>query len=229
MKKIILTVSAAIITLSATAQPLQQVKDWAQFNRYAQANDELTQAPLAVLFGDSITDNWAVQRPEFFSSNNFAGRGISGQTTSEMLVRFRQDVISLHPRVVVILAGTNDVAQNNGFIKFEDAVGNILSMCELARAHGILPVICSVPPSNRFFWKPGATPAQDIIRFNGILKTAADNAGLIYVDYHSAMTAPDGSFPAEYSKDGCHPIAAGYEKMEGILLPYIHLALESLK
>lgn len=228
MKKHIITLAAMLISTIISAQP-GQPQDWAQFNRYAKDNAELAESPSVVLFGDSITDFWVPQRPAFFTDNHFIGRGISGQTTSEMLVRFRQDVIGLHPRMVVILAGTNDVARNNGFIEYENAVGNILSMCELARAHGILPLVCSVPPSNRFFWKPDARPAQDIIRFNGILKAAADNAGIIYVDYHGAMAAEDGSFPAEYSEDGCHPTANGYAKMEEILLPYIHLAFDSLK
>lgn len=228
MKKCFLTLTAMVLCSILSAQP-QKSQDWAQFSRYANDNAALTGTPAVVLFGDSITDAWVPQRPEFFTGNNFVGRGISGQTTSEMLVRFRQDVIGLHPRIVVILAGTNDVAQNNGYIAYENSVGNILSMCELARVHGILPIVCSVPPSNRFFWKPDARPAKDIIRFNGILKSAADTAGIIYVDYHGAMAADDGSFPAEYSQDGCHPTAEGYAKMEEILLPYIHLAFDSLK
>lgn len=224
MKRIL--VMALLASLCGLASAQQQDQDWAAFGRYAEANAALTESPLVVFMGDSITDFWVPQHPEFFSENRFVGRGISGQTTVQMLIRFRQDVIALHPRVVVILAGTNDVAHNLGAISVENAVGNILSMCELARIHGIVPIICSVPPSNRFFWRPEMKPAQDIIAFNKVLKAAADGAGLMYVDYHGAMAAPDGSFPKEYSDDGCHPVRAGYDKMEEVVLPYIRMALQ---
>ncbi len=199
--------------------------DWAGFNRYAAANDSLTVSPKVVFIGDSITDFWADMRPEFFSSNDFLGRGIGAQSTANMLCRFQQDCIDLHPKVVVLLCGTNDVAQNNGVISKENVVAEIKSMCELARVHGIVPVVCSVLPCNRFYWREDMKPGQDIIELNKLLREYATTAGIIYCDYHSEMTLPDGSLPLEYSEDGCHPIAKGYEKMEEIVLPYIQKAL----
>ena len=227
MKRILAIMVLALAGLAASAQEYDE--DWAGFGRYAAANEALEESPLVVFMGDSITDFWVPQRPSFFKDNNFVGRGISGQTTVQMLIRFRQDVIALHPRIVVILAGTNDIAHNLGAISYENAVGNILSMCELARTHGILPIVCSVTPCHKFFWRPEAKPAAEVIAFNKILKSAADTAGIIYVDYHSALTGPGGSFPEEYSKDGCHPVAAGYARMEEVVLPYIHLALKSIE
>jgi len=224
MKRFLTTLGIALLCLTSFAQRFDE--DWADFGRYAKANASLTKSPLVVFMGDSITDFWVTQRPSFFTDNDFVGRGISGQTTSKMLVRFRNDVIALHPRIVVILAGTNDIAHNLGAITYENSVGNILSMCELARVHGILPIVCSVTPSHRFFWRPEIeNPAPEIIAFNKVLKAAADTAGIIYVDYHSALAGPGGSFPEEYSKDGCHPVAAGYAKMEEVILPYIRMAL----
>ena len=138
MKRLFLTLSLCLAAVVAVAQNDKKT-DWAQFYRYAEANKTVATRPDAVFMGNSITDGWASQDPEFFKQNNFVGRGISGQTSSEMLVRFRRDVIDLNPRCVVILSGTNDVARNNGYIAPENTVGNIISMCELAKANGIEP------------------------------------------------------------------------------------------
>ena len=142
----------------------QRNRDWASFWRYEKANAELTQTPKVVFMGNSITDNWARMHKEFFEENNFAGRGIGGQTTCEMLVRFQADVIALKPKLVLIMAGTNDVAGNNGKITLEHAVQNIISMCELAKAHNIRPLICSVPPCGGFSWAPEVKDAAGTIR-----------------------------------------------------------------
>ena len=130
-----------ISALTAYAQP--QIGDWAKFGRYEEANKEVSVRPKAVFMGDSITDFWVENDPDFFTDNNFIGRGISGQASAHMLVRFRRDVIDHHPKYVVILAGTNDVAKNLGVISHENTLGNIISMCELARANKIRPIICS--------------------------------------------------------------------------------------
>ncbi len=214
-----MTIIAVIMAATGYAQ-----EDWAKFERYAAANDTVKTAPKAVLMGDSITDGWARQRPDFFSANNFLGRGISGQTASQMLCRFQNDVVAHSPKVVVILAGTNDIAHNNGWASPENVVSEIKSMCDIARANKIVPVICSVLPCNYFRWRKEMTPAQDIIALNKALKKLADDEKIVYVDYHSAMAAEDGSLPAEYTKDGCHPIAAGYEVMEKIIVPHIDRA-----
>lgn len=191
--------------------------DWAQFGRYEKANAELKasgQKVKAVFMGNSITDGWASQRPEFFSENGYVGRGISGQTSSEMLVRFRSDVIDLHPKVVIILAGTNDVAGNNGFITMEHTMQNIQSMCELAKANKITPILCSVTPSRGFRWRPDQDPGEDIAKLNGMIQAYAKKNGYTYVDYFSALADEKGSMAPGLSNDDCHPTAAGYEIME---------------
>ena len=194
-----------LATLGASAQ-----KDWANFGRYAEANAKVTTAPDAVFMGNSITDNWARMDPEFFSRNNFIGRGISGQTSSEMLVRFRRDVIDLHPKVVVILSGTNDVAQNNGYIAPENTLGNIISMCELAKANGIKVILCSVTPTSVFGWRREIEPAQKIRDLNKLIKAYAEANKIHYLDYYPALTDEKGGLPPKWSNDTCHPNLACY-------------------
>lgn len=184
VKKIVLALFAVVSVCTAFAQSKW---DWANFGRYEEANAELEERPRAVFMGDSITDNWFKFDPGFFTDNGFAGRGISGQVTSQMLVRFRRDVIELSPKYVVILAGTNDIALNNGSISIENIFGNIVSMCELAKLHRIKPVICSVTPASSFSWRQELSPAEDIIRLNEMLREYAESHRIPYVDYHSAL------------------------------------------
>lgn len=166
MKNTLVLLLGILIPMMASAQ-----NDWPNYDRYAEANAQVTVAPKAVLMGDSITDGWPFADPEFFSDNNFVGRGISGQVTNQMLLRFRQDVIDLHPKYVVILAGTNDIAENSGKIDIEKTFGNIVSMCDLARANGIKPIICSVIPAASFYWHPHVTgAAEKIVQFNTMLE-----------------------------------------------------------
>lgn len=212
MKKTIIIICSILCFNIANAQ------DWAKFSRYENANAEVTRTPKAVFMGDSITDGWAAQDQDFFTSNNFLGRGISGQTTSHMLVRFRRDVIDHNPKYVVILAGTNDIAKNNGEISLENIVGNIVSMCELAKANKIKPVICSVLPADRYGWRPGMTPAQDIVKLNEMLKEYAASARIKYVDYHSVLKDENNGLPAKHAKDGVHPNLDCYKIMEEIIL-----------
>mgnify|MGYP003298985513 FL=1 len=216
MKKILLF-SLLLLSLTALAQP----KDWAQFNRYESSNDSLSKRPTVVFMGNSITDCWADTVPAFFADNNFVGRGISGQVSSQMLVRFQEDVINLHPKVVVILCGTNDIAQNNGYISHEHILQNIQSMCELARFHRIKPIVCSVLPAKAFKWRPDLQPAADIIRLNEMLRVFAKENKIPYVDYYSALVDKDGGLPIEYSKDGVHPNANGYAVMEAVIMPIL--------
>ena len=212
MKKTIIIICSIFCFNIANAQ------DWASFSRYENANTEVTTTPKAVFMGDSITDGWAAMDQDFFTSNNFLGRGISGQTTSHMLVRFRRDVIDHSPKYVVILAGTNDIAQNNGKISLENILGNIVSMCELAKANKIKPVICSVLPADRYGWRPGMTPAQDIVKLNEMLKEYAASARIKYVDYHSVLKDENNGLPAKHAKDGVHPNLDCYKIMEEIIL-----------
>ena len=214
MRKVCVFIIGILVPMLAVAQ-----NDWANYNRYAEANAQVTEAPKAVLMGDSITDGWPSADPESFSDNNIVGRGISGQGTSQMLLRFRQDVIELHPKYVVILAGTNDIAENSGKIDMEKTFGNIVSMCDLAKANGIKPIICSVIPAASFRWHPHVTgAAEKIVQLNQMLKAYAKENKIKYVDYHSAMKDERGGLPESLAKDGVHPTREGYDIMKNLLL-----------
>ena len=197
---------------------------WANTARYAQANADMKVKPVAVLMGDSITEGWVGNDPELFSSNNFLVRGISGQTTSHMLCRFRQDVVELSPKYVLILAGTNDIALNNGPISIEDTFANIVSMCDIAKANKIKPVLCSVVPCKEYGWRPEITDVADkIMALNTMLKDYARKNRFTYIDYHTPMKDADNGLPYNLSHDGCHPTLDGYKIMEEILLEALNL------
>ena len=174
MKQTLLSLLVALCcTATLSAQDLPD-RDWANFGRYASANATVTSAPKAVLMGDSITDGWYRNDEAFFHDNNFVGRGISGQVSAQMLVRFRRDVIDLHPKYVVILAGINDIARNDGYIALENTFANIVSMCELARANKIKPVLCPLVPSDRVAWRPAITDTREQVeRLNTMIKDYA--------------------------------------------------------
>ena len=195
--------------------------DWARFNRYEDINDTIQKPVKVVFLGNSITDGWYKKRTEFFKKNDFIGRGISGQTTSQMLVRFQADIIDLHPRMVVILAGTNDIAQNNGFISYKHILQNIKSMCELAKLHKIKPVLCSIPPVYQFQWHKDLKPAENIKMMNELIKKYAAENNIPYVDYYSELVDERGGMRATLSEDGAHPNADCYEIMEKIVLKTI--------
>lgn len=208
-----------ILTCILIFQQAHAQDDWANIGRYAQANSEMTVRPKAVFMGDSITQCWYDADPSFFNDNNFACRGISGQTTSHMLVRMRKDVVDLHPKYVVILAGTNDIAKNNGFIEVDDIYGNIVSMCEIAKANKVKPVICSVLPVKQYKWRPEVTDcAERIIRLNAMLEDYAKASRCIYVDYHSVMKYDENGLPQKWSYDGVHLNGDGYDVIEKIIL-----------
>ena len=222
-----LIVALALVTgsaLYAQNQPIDYMHyDWAQMGRYVDANKAVEGKDIDVVFyGNSITENWARMRPEFFEKNGFVGRGISGQTTFRLLGRFRQDVIDLNPRRVVILAGINDLAFNDGIIPMENTLDNIQSMCELAQLHGIKVYLCSVLPCNRFFWRPEAGDrSADVVVLNRMLRDYANAAGIVYVNYFPAMSNGNNVMKDGYSMDGCHPTVEGYEVMEKIILDYL--------
>lgn len=201
----------------ATSSLYAQQTDWANFGRYEAANKAVTKAPEVVFMGNSITEGWWNNDSTFFKTHNYVGRGISGQTSSQMLVRFRSDVINLKPKAVVILAGTNDVAQNNGYIALENVLGNIISMAELAKAHKIKVYLCSVMPAYEFGWRKGLEPAPKIARLNEMIKDYAQKNKLTYVDYYSKLVDDRGGLPEKYSKDGVHPTLDGYKVMEEIV------------
>ena len=220
MKKFLILLSLFAFHFSfLMAQPSH---DWAKFGTYAAANAELKsqQTPISVVFyGNSITQIWYEIHPEFFTTNGFVGRGIGGQTSSELLVRFRQDVIDLHPETVVILCGTNDIAHNNGIIAPEHTLGNIISMCELAQCNHIRPILCSPLPARSFYWHPAITDVpQKIHALNELIRAYAEQHDILYVDYYSAMVDKDGGLKPGLTDDEVHPTLAGYEIMEPIIL-----------
>lgn len=207
----------AACTLATSSVFAQQNTDWANFGRYEAANKAVTKAPAVVFMGNSITEGWWRNDSTFFKTRNYIGRGISGQTSSQMLVRFQNDVINLKPKAVVILAGTNDVAQNNGYITLENVMSNIISMAELAKAHKIKVYLCSVLPVYEFGWRKGLEPAPKIARLNEMIKEYAGKNQLTYVDYYSQLVDDRGGLPEKYSNDGVHPTMDGYKIMEEVI------------
>lgn len=192
--------------------------DWANKARYARANQELSRVvdtTRIVLMGNSITEFWEETHPGFFTSNHLVGRGISGQVSSQMLARFRQDVINLKPRVVVINCGTNDIAENNGPYDEDVTMDNIVSMTELAQAHGIEVVLSSVLPCDEFCWNPQVQHVvKKIKHLNERILEYCNAKQIPYIDYFSSMTADGSSLNKGFTEDGVHPNAAGYDIME---------------
>jgi len=181
-----------------------------------------------VFMGDSITEGWHFTGADgFFPGKPYINRGISGQTTPQMLVRFRQDVIALKPKVVVILAGTNDIAGNTGPMTIEQTEDNLASMADLAAANHIRIVLCSVLPAFDYPWKRGLEPAPKILAINAWMKALANEKGYVYVDYHSAMKDEKDGLPLTLSLDGVHPLPAGYTVMKPLVEAGIEKALKS--
>ncbi|AKA36240.1 SGNH/GDSL hydrolase family protein [Flagellimonas lutaonensis] len=203
------------VTMTATAQ------DWANLQKYKEANARL-EAPAegenrVVFMGNSITEGWSVANPGFFEGKPYINRGISGQTTPQILLRFRQDVIDLQPKVVVILAGTNDIAGNTGPMTLQQIHDNILSMVELAQANGIKPIVSSVLPAYDYPWRPGLEPNIKIPKLNTMLKKMAKEKGVMYLDYFSAMADDRNGLPKELAGDEVHPTKKGYAIMEKLV------------
>jgi lysophospholipase L1-like esterase len=202
--------------------------DYGQLNRNRGDNGSLRAMPLpadrVVFFGDSITDMWKLET--YFPDKPYVNRGIGGQTTPQMLVRFRQDVIDLHPKVVVILAGTNDIAGNTGPMLSEDIEANLSSMAELARGHGIRVVFASVLPVHNYTDRSkdlfAQRPGERILELNGWLKKYCADNGLAYLDYFSALVDDKGLLKKELADDGLHPNAAGFK----IMAPLAEAAIE---
>ena len=210
-------------------------QDWREFAnlaRYAEANANLVKQATAsdriVFMGDSITEGWSYFDPQMFQEPSFVNRGIGGQTTPQMLMRFRSDVIALDPEAVVILAGINDIAGNTGSASVEEIAGNIIAMAELAAANDIKVLLCSVLPAIDFPWSPGLQPAPKVKALNALIKGYAEEKGHTYVDYYSATVDDQGGLrvPEFTSADDLvHPNIAGYKVMEALLRPAITSAL----
>ena len=206
----------------------EKTYDFGQLARYEADNNALSGKPVSVVFlGNSITDFWVDKHPEFFSDNGYVDRGISGQTTSQMLVCFREDVLQLKPEIVVILAGINDIAENTGPYTEAYTFGNIKTMAELAQAKGIKVILCSILPCNKFFWNPDITDmVPKIISLNAKIKSYADANGLPYVNYYDQMIyGSDGALNPDYTSDGCHPTLEGYLVME----PLVKAEIDSVR
>ena len=206
-------------------------QDWPNLGRFSKENAALT-APAkgenrVVFMGNSITQGWIENRPEFFTNNPFVNRGISGQTTPQMLVRFRQDVIALQPKVVVILAGTNDIAGNTGPSTLEMIENNMASMAELANANNIRVVLSSVLPVLDYPWRKGLEPAEKIVTLNAWMKAYCEKKGFIYLDYFTPMANEQHGMKAELTRDGVHANLAGYKVMEPLVEAAIQKALKS--
>jgi lysophospholipase L1-like esterase len=225
--KVLKPVVWTVLLLAISMNHLYAQKDWAAFERYRQANQDLP-APLqgenrVVFMGDSITDAWPT---DFFKNKPYFNRGISGQTTPQMLLRFRADVINLKPKVVVILAGVNDIAGNTGPSTLEMITDNIESMCELATANRIKVILCSVLPANNFPWRPGIQPADKIIELNRRYQNYANLKGHIYLDYYTPMADAEKGLKSVYASDAVHPNEEGYKVMEPLVENAVKKALK---
>ena len=224
MNKFIIAVVIAVLFINPIFS-----QDWANLKRFQKDNTELMSSkskdPRIVLMGNSITEGWLNFSPEFFEGKNYINRGIGGQTTPQMLLRFRQDVVDLNPAVVVILAGINDIAGNTGPSTIEMIEDNIISMAEIAKANGIKVVLSSVLPAYDFPWKQGLEPAEKVVKLNKLLKKYARKQKMVYLDYFSAMADKKNALIEELGYDGVHPNAAGYKVMEPLFEKAVKKAL----
>jgi lysophospholipase L1-like esterase len=221
-------VSAAARAQTAPATPEppgpptehQLLTDWPDLQHYRDDNLRVRALPAGarrvVFLGDSITREWPLFHPEFFAPNGYICRGISGQTTPQMLVRLRQDVISLAPEAMHLMAGTNDIAENTGPYHPEATTNNIISIAELAKLHGIRVILASVPPAVEYGWHPGHEPAPKIRALNEWIRKYAVGAGFIYADYTAILDNGVGGMKPGLSYDGVHPSKAGYQAMEQV-------------
>ena len=205
-------------------------QDWASLEKYKSANEALPEIQKGekrvVFMGNSITEGWVNMRPDFFKNNLFVGRGISGQTTPQMLIRMRQDVLNLNPDAVIILAGTNDIAGNTGTMTLDEILGNIKSMAELADANGIKVILSSVLPAYDYPWHPGLEPNVKIPVLNKMIESYSKSKGYYYLDYFSEMADERNGLPKRYADDEVHPTVLGYRVMEPLVLEAITIFLK---
>jgi lysophospholipase L1-like esterase len=199
-------------------EPERLLTDWAWLARYRDDNARLISSKAkvhAVFLGDSITEGWASTDPGFFA-NGVVGRGISAQTTPQLLVRMYSDVIALRPRVVHIMAGTNDIAHNTGPMTAQDSKNNIMAMCEIAWSHKIRIVLGSVPPASKYWWRPEARPKAEALALNDWMRGYAKQVNALYADYAAALSDAQGNVKLELAKDEVHPTKEGYAAMRPI-------------
>jgi len=205
-----------------------QLQDWPYLKKYQKENANLpileSGEKRIVFMGDSITEFWSVLCPEFFDGKPYINRGISGQTSPQMLIRFRADVIDLKPSIVVLLAGANDLAGNTGPSTLEMITDNIFSMAELAKVHQIKVILCSVLPAYDFDWKPGSFPAEKIVTLNTMMQQYAEANEILYLDYHSALVDERKGLDANFTDDEVHPNKKGYE----VMAPLVEKAINEM-
>jgi len=215
MKKLLLLLTISCVTSSVLAQ------DWANLERFKKENSTIMQeqktAQRIVFMGNSITEDWSNFDPDFFNENQYINRGIGGQTTPQMLLRFRQDVVDIKANTVVILAGINNIAENTGPITLNQILGNIISMCELAGQNNIRVILCSVLPANNFPWQPKINPTQKVNELNKMILEYANSKSITYVDYYSKMVDEQQGLIPSYGYDPVQPNLEGYVVMKHIL------------
>ena len=209
-----------IIINLIVSYPFICAHDWPQLSRYSEKNKQLglpsKNEDRVVFMGNSITEGWSTIFPEFFEGKQYINRGISGQTTPQMLIRFRPDVIDLKPKVVLILAGINDIAGNTGPSTVKMISDNIISMAELANANNIKVIISSILPAKDFPWSPGMNPPPKILAVNKIIEQYAKANNMIYLDYYSSMVDKNFALIENYGSDGVHPNRKGYQVMSSL-------------
>ena len=192
-------------------------QDWPELGKYSEDNKRYANLydneDRVVFMGNSITQNWETTLPEFFEGKSYINRGISGQTTPQMLIRFRPDVIDLKPKVVIILAGINDIAENTGPSTVKMVSDNIISMAELAKVNGIDVIISSILPAKDISWRPRVNPQSKISAVNKIIEQYAKENGMIYLDYYSSMVDKNNGLKTHYGSDSVHPNKKGYKIM----------------
>jgi len=219
-----------IIFLTTGLGVMVNAQDWANLSRFRAENESLG-SPVngeqrVVFMGNSITESWSSFDPGFFTGKPYINRGISGQTTPQMLIRFRPDVVNLKPCLVVLLAGTNDIAGNTGPATPGMIMDNIISMAELAKSNGIKVILCSVLPVFEYPWSPGKNPVEKIAILNSLIKDYADNNSILYLDYYSRMSDEKSGLKSEYTYDGVHPNEAGYKLMALLVEEAINKVLD---
>jgi lysophospholipase L1-like esterase len=225
MKKIILS----LIITSMLTPKLIEAQDWANLKRYQIENSSLKNPEpnenRVVFIGNSITEGWSSHQPEFFKNKSYINRGIGGQTTPQMLIRFKQDVVDLKPKVVVICGGTNDIAGNTGPSSIKMIVDNISAMSEIAKANSIKVIIAAVHPAFDYPWRPGLKPNEKIPALNKLLKAYSEKNKIIYLDYFSAMVDDKNGLRSDLGSDGVHPNKKGYQIMAPLAEAAIQKAL----
>jgi lysophospholipase L1-like esterase len=231
MKKVLLYLLILTASLASSQESdfdKLMKQDWANLQKYRAENAKIKEnlsEDLVVFMGNSITENWVWRHPEFFSENNYVGRGISGQTTPQMLIRFTPDVIDLNPKAVVILAGTNDIAGNTGSSTVKMITDNIKAMAQLAVANDIKVILASVLPVYKYPWRQQIDPVEKITEVNQWLENYALENGHVYLDFYSAMVDDKKGLKDEYGEDGVHPVKEGYLVMEPLTKDAISRAL----